>query len=69
MTEINKVCVVAAGAIGSLLVGHLGTVVDMAVLARRDERAKIARTDLPNARMVRAGRSAAEIVIDDARCL
>ena len=31
---------VAAGAIGSLLVGHLGTVVDMAVLARRKEHAK-----------------------------
>ena len=40
MKEIEKVCVVAAGAIGSLLVGHLGTVVDMAVLARRDEHAK-----------------------------
>ena len=34
-----------------------------------DARAKIARTDLPNARTVRAGKSAAEVVIDDARCL
>ena len=40
MTEIDRVCVVAAGAIGSLLVGHLGTVVDMAVLTRRKEHAK-----------------------------
>ena len=40
MKKIEKVCVVAAGAIGSLLVGHLGAIVDMAVLARRDEHAK-----------------------------
>ncbi|MCY4155521.1 MAG: 2-dehydropantoate 2-reductase [Gammaproteobacteria bacterium] len=40
MREIEKVCVVGAGAIGSLLVGHLGNVTDMAVLARRDEHAK-----------------------------
>ena len=40
MKEIEKVCVVGAGAIGSLLVGHLGTVVDMAVLTRRKEHAK-----------------------------
>ena len=36
---------------------------------REEARAKIARTDLPNARRVRARRSAAGIVIDDARCL
>ena len=40
MKEIEKVCVVGAGAIGSLLVGHLGTVVDMAVLTRREEHAR-----------------------------
>ena len=34
-----------------------------------EARAKIARTDLPNARSVRAGKSAADVVIDDARCL
>ena len=34
-----------------------------------EARAKIARTDLPNARRIRAGKSAAEVVIDDARCL
>ena len=40
MTEIDRVCVVGAGAIGSLLVGHLGTVVDMTVLTRREEHAR-----------------------------
>ncbi len=39
MKEIEKVCVVGAGAIGSLLVGHLGAIVDMAVLTRREEHA------------------------------
>ena len=34
-----------------------------------EARAKIARTDLPNARRIRSGKSAAEIVIDDARRL
>ena len=34
-----------------------------------EARAKIARTDLPNARSIRAGKSAAGVVIDDARCL
>ncbi len=40
MKEIEKVCVVGAGAIGSLLVGHLGAIVDMAVLTRRKEHAQ-----------------------------
>ena len=40
MKEIEKVCVVGAGAIGSLLVGHLGAIVDMAVLTRREEHAR-----------------------------
>ena len=40
MKKIEKVCVVGAGAIGSLLVGHLGTVVDMTVLTRREEHAR-----------------------------
>lgn len=33
-------CVVGAGAIGSLLIGHLGTVIETTVLTRRDEHAK-----------------------------
>ena len=40
MKAIEKVCVVGAGAIGSLLVGHLGALVDMAVLTRREEHAR-----------------------------
>ena len=47
MKQIEKVCVVAAGAIGSLLVGHLGTIVDMAVLARRKEHAKALNDEGP----------------------
>ncbi len=38
--KLQRVCVVGAGAIGSLLVGHLGTVIETAVLTRRDEHAK-----------------------------
>lgn len=34
-----------------------------------EARAKINRTDLPNAERIRAGKSAAEVVVDDARCL
>ena len=34
-----------------------------------EARVKIARTDLPNARIVRTGKSAAQVVIDDARRL
>ena len=40
MKAIEKVCIVGAGAIGSLLVGHLGNVADLTVLARRDGHAK-----------------------------
>lgn len=38
MGEINRVCIVGAGAIGSLLVGHIGALPDvaMSVLVRRD---------------------------------
>ena len=39
MTEINTVCVVGGGAIGSLLAGHLGQIVDICVLTRRPEHA------------------------------
>lgn len=39
MTEIRSVCVVGAGAIGSLFAGHLGTIVDTKVLVRREEHA------------------------------
>lgn len=42
MREIKRVCVVGAGAIGSLLVGHIGALddVEMTVLVRRDSHAK-----------------------------
>ena len=40
MKNIDRVCVVGAGAIGSLLVGHLGTIVNMTVLTRREEHAR-----------------------------
>jgi 2-dehydropantoate 2-reductase len=41
MREIKRVCVVGAGAIGSLLVGHLGALADitMTVLVRRESHA------------------------------
>ncbi len=41
MSEIKRVCVVGAGAIGSLLVGHIGALddVEMTVLVRRDSHA------------------------------
>ena len=38
--RLERVCIVGAGAIGSLLVGHLGQVVDTTVLTRREEHAK-----------------------------
>ncbi|MCP4001469.1 MAG: hypothetical protein GY727_11225, partial [Gammaproteobacteria bacterium] len=38
--KLERVCVVGAGAIGSLFVGHLGTVIDTTVLTRREEHAK-----------------------------
>jgi 2-dehydropantoate 2-reductase len=37
---IERVCVVGAGVIGSLFAGHLGHVVDVSVLCRRDEHAR-----------------------------
>jgi 2-dehydropantoate 2-reductase len=42
MREIKRVCIVGAGAIGSLLVGHIGALPDitMTVLVRRDSHAK-----------------------------
>ena len=40
MTDtLSSVCVVGAGAIGSLCAGHLGQTVDVSVLVRRDEHA------------------------------
>lgn len=40
MKAINRVCVVGAGVIGSLLAGHLGALVDTLVLTRRKEHAR-----------------------------
>ncbi|MCZ6831767.1 MAG: 2-dehydropantoate 2-reductase [Gammaproteobacteria bacterium] len=42
MREINRVCVVGAGAIGSLLVGHIGALpdIEMTVLVRRESHAR-----------------------------
>jgi len=40
MKKIKRVCVVGAGAIGSLFVGHLGAVVDTTVLTRREDHAR-----------------------------
>jgi len=40
MKPIRSVCVVGAGAIGSLFAGHLGTKVDAKVLTRREEHAR-----------------------------
>ncbi len=45
MQEIRSVCVVGAGAIGSLFAGHLGTVVRTTVLARRAEHAARLNTE------------------------
>ncbi len=39
MEPISKVCVVGAGAIGSLFAGHLGAIVETSVLVRRAEHA------------------------------
>ena len=41
MSEIKRVCVVGAGAIGSLLAGHIGALADveMSVLVRRESHA------------------------------
>jgi 2-dehydropantoate 2-reductase len=38
--KLERVCIVGAGAIGSLLVGHLATVVETCVLTRREEHAE-----------------------------
>lgn len=38
--KLERVCIVGAGAIGSLLVGHLGTIIDTTVLTRRKEHAE-----------------------------
>jgi 2-dehydropantoate 2-reductase len=40
MNSIRSVCVVGAGAIGSLFAGHLGSVVDTSVLVRREDHAR-----------------------------
>ncbi len=40
MQNINKVCVVGAGAIGSLFVGHLASLVETTVLTRRESHAR-----------------------------
>jgi len=40
MKSIDTVCVVGAGAIGSLFAGHLGAVVETCVLARRASHAE-----------------------------
>jgi 2-dehydropantoate 2-reductase len=45
MNEIRSVCIAGAGAIGSLFAGHLGTVVEAKVLARREEHAEKLRTE------------------------
>lgn len=39
MDKLDRVCVVGAGTIGSLFVGHLGTIVDTTVLTRREDHA------------------------------
>ena len=39
MKQIESVCIVGAGAIGSLFAGHLGSLVQAKVLARREEHA------------------------------
>jgi 2-dehydropantoate 2-reductase len=38
--NIHTVCIVGAGAIGSLFAGHLGSVADTSILVRRDEHAR-----------------------------
>jgi 2-dehydropantoate 2-reductase len=38
--KLERICVVGAGAIGSLLIGHLGSVVETTVLTRREDHAK-----------------------------
>ena len=43
--KLERVCIVGAGAIGSLLVGHLGTIIDTTVLTRRQEHADALNRD------------------------
>lgn len=38
--KLERICIVGAGAIGSLLVGHLGQLVETTVLTRREEHAQ-----------------------------
>lgn len=45
MTELSRICIVGAGAIGSLLAGHLGQVADVSILVRRDEQAEALNRD------------------------
>jgi len=40
MKDINTVCIIGAGTIGSLFAGHLGAVVETSVLVRRQEHAE-----------------------------
>jgi 2-dehydropantoate 2-reductase len=40
---LNRVCIVGAGAIGSLYAAHLAQVTDVIVLARREEHARALR--------------------------
>ncbi len=40
MSAVSKVCVVGAGAIGSLFAGHLGAIVETSVLVRRPDHAE-----------------------------
>ena len=40
MRKIERVCVVGAGVIGSLFIGHLGTIIETTVLTRRENHSK-----------------------------
>jgi 2-dehydropantoate 2-reductase len=40
MRKLERICVVGAGTIGSLFAGHLGTVVEVTILTRREEQAE-----------------------------
>jgi 2-dehydropantoate 2-reductase len=44
MKQIKTICVVGAGAIGSLFAGHLGSVAEVKLLVRRDEHAEALNT-------------------------
>ena len=45
MNKIDRVCIVGAGAIGSLFAGHLGTLVEARVLTRRENHAEALNTE------------------------